>query len=96
VTAITPAAHSGSRDHAQSLLAQLPTELGGHSVVLDCRDLTVATPSFLDEIVKITLVERDAAGLEVVNASERVRQLLERAAQNRDVSGRVRIDVRVA
>jgi hypothetical protein len=51
----------------------------------------VATPSFFDEVVKLVLEVGDAACLEVINASQRARELLERSAANRGVSGRLKI-----
>jgi hypothetical protein len=93
--AITPTAHSGSRDQAQALLASVPERLEGQRIVLDCRDLQIATPSFLDEIVKLVLVDRGAAGLDVVNATDRVKTLLTRSSDNRDVAQRLHVALRI-
>jgi hypothetical protein len=68
----------------------LPKDLSGQTVVLDCRDLTISTPSFFDEIVKEVLVERNAAMLELVDADSRAQSHVSRAAENRGVSERVR------
>lgn len=73
----------------------MPPDLSGESVALDCAELAVSTPSFLDEIVKEILVVRRAQLLDVVDASDRVRVLLERAAANRGVSERLRVAVRM-
>jgi len=70
-----------------------PERLSGHRVVLDCSDLTVGTPSFLDEIIKVTLIEREADGLDVVHAADRVRVLLQRSAANRGVTDRLAVAV---
>lgn len=91
---LKPPSHAGSRDQASELIAALPTDLSGESVVLDCAGLAVSTPSFLDEIVKQVLVNRRARLFEVVDASHRVRVLLERAAANRGVSERLRVAIR--
>lgn len=55
MTTIQPPQHAGSRPQAQELLASLPGDLSGQTVVLDCRDLAISTPSFFDEdeIVKV-------------------------------------------
>lgn len=88
-TRLEPTNHSGSREHARELVAGLPDDLAGVSVVLDCTGLAVGTPSFLDEIVKEVLVTRGAAGLEVMKGSTRVARLAERAAANRGVADRL-------
>lgn len=91
---LQPPSHSGSRDQAKALVAALPADLSGESVALDCSGLTVSTPSFLDEVVKEILVARRARLLDVLDASDRVRVLLERAAGNRGVGERLRVAVR--
>jgi len=63
--------------------------LGGRALRLNCQELRFATPSFFDEIVKQVLVERNAARLEIVAASSRGQELVERAARNRGVENRI-------
>jgi hypothetical protein len=82
--------HAGSRDQAQTLVRALPENLEGQTVLLDCSDLVVGSPSFLDEMVKQVLVLRRADALEISGAGDRARDLLERAAHNRSVSERLR------
>ncbi len=91
---IEPPDHAGSRDQAQELVLDLPKDLAGKRVVLDCSSLVIGTPSFLDEIVKQVLEQRGAETLEVSDAPERARELLERAATNRGVSSHLRVAVR--
>lgn len=86
--------HAGSRDQAKALAAALPADLEGETVVLDCSELVVGAPSFLDEIVKEVLVLRRAGALEVSEAPDRARELLERAAQNRSVGERLHVAAR--
>jgi hypothetical protein len=88
---ITPPEHAGSRPQALDLVASLPSELRGQTVVLDCSRLLVPTPSFLDEIVKQVLEVRKAGCLEVVDASQRARDLISRSSANRGVSRRLKI-----
>ncbi|HXQ88027.1 MAG TPA: hypothetical protein VN733_00160 [Solirubrobacterales bacterium] len=83
---LRPDEHAGSRPQAQDLASQLPGDLAGQTVVLDCGHVLVATPSFLDEIVKQVLEIRNAALLEVVDASQRARDLLSRSVANRGIS----------
>lgn len=88
---ITTPDHAGSREQAQSLVQELPPDLAGKRVTLDCSQMVIGTPSFLDEIVKQVLTERGAAGLEVAEAPERARELIERSANNRGVSSQLKI-----
>lgn len=88
---VEPPNHAGSRDQAQKLAAALPAELKGQTVLLDCSELVVGAPSFLDEMVKQVLVVRRADALEINGARDRARDLLERAAQNRSVRERLRV-----
>jgi len=88
--------HAGSRDQAQTLAATFPEDLDGETVLLDCSELVVGTPSFLDEMVKQVLVLRRADALEISGAPDRARDLLERAAENRSVRDRLRIATRTA
>lgn len=88
---LEPSQHSGSRDHARDLVAELPSDMTGIAVVLDCSRLVVGTPSFLDEIVKQLLVVRRADRLEVIADSSRIAELAERAAANRGVADRLSV-----
>lgn len=86
---------AGSRDQAQDLLASLPTDLSGRTVVLDCERVVISTPSFLDEIVKMVLVERHAEHLDVVAANDRTEFHVRNAAANRGVASRVQVALRI-
>jgi hypothetical protein len=88
---VEPPDHAGSRDQAQTLAATLPADLEGETVLLDCSDLMVGAPSFFDEMVKQVLLVRSADALEISGARDRARDLLERAAQNRNVRERLRV-----
>jgi hypothetical protein len=83
--------HAGSRDQAQALTASLSADLQGETVLLDCSALVVGAPSFFDEMIKQVLVVRGAEALEIREARDRARDLLERAAQNRSVRERLRV-----
>jgi hypothetical protein len=85
--------HAGSRDQAIALVAPLADDLSGTSVLLDCGGLVVATPSFLDELVKQILEQRHADRIDVLNPPDRAWQLLDRAATNRGVRARVAVAV---
>lgn len=93
---LEPSEHSGSRDHARELVADLPSHMAGTSVVLDCSGLVVGTPSFVDEIVKEVLLLRNADRLELTGSSARIATLAERAAANRGVADRLTVVCRAA
>ena len=82
---------SGSREQARTLLDDLPESLVDALVEIDCANVFVATPSFMDEVVKILLVERNAAVLRLTAAPERTTQHAIRAATNRGVATRLEI-----
>jgi len=96
MTTLHPPAHAGSREQARALVAGLPDDLGGSVVALDCSELTVGSPSFLDEIVKEVLIVRKADLLDVISTSQRARTLLQRAAHNRNVVDRLRFELHAA
>ncbi len=83
--------HAGSREQARELIGGLRQPLAGERVAVDFAPLLVPTPSYCDEIVKLVLEAGDAERLDVLNAQPRARQLIERSAQNRGVTGRLRI-----
>jgi len=86
--------HAGSREQAKALAATTPADLKGQTVLLDCSELVVGAPSFLDEVIEQLLVLRHADALEVSGAPDRARDLLERAAGNRGVRERLRVAAR--
>jgi hypothetical protein len=81
-----------SRDQARELTESLPADLAGAVVVVDCAALQASTPSFVDELVKVVLVERNAKLLRLVSAREPIAELARRAAAVRQVADRLRID----
>lgn len=85
---------AGSREQARDLVRDLQSELAGSGVVIDCSQVRVATPSFLDEIVKEVLEKRHADSLEARDAPDRTQRLLERAAENRGLRERLRAPAR--
>ncbi len=87
--------HAGSRSQARELLGSYPLQDAAPGIVLvDCSELVVATPSFLDELIRIVLVEGEALGLLLDNASERTKENAERCARNRGVEDRLQVIVR--
>lgn len=80
---------AGSRDQARAWLEALPQDLSSSDVLVDCSHVLASAPSFVDELVKIILVERKAARLLLSQAPDRTREYAERSAKNRDVDSRL-------
>ena len=70
----------------------LAEDLADTTVLVDCSALEASTPSFVDELVKVCLVERRAQCLVLSRAPERTAELARRAADNRQVGDRLEID----
>jgi hypothetical protein len=89
---VTPA-NVGTRDLVRAWLdSALPGDLADTAVDVDCAPLTAPTPSFIDELLKIIVVERKALRVRLVNASERAVWLAQRSADNRHISDVVMIE----
>lgn len=78
-----------SRDQARELTASLPSDLSDTVVMVDCTALQASTPSFVDELVKAVLTDRQGGRLIIKGAPERTVELARRAAQNRGVTDRL-------
>jgi hypothetical protein len=57
--------------------------------MVDCTALQASAPSFVDELVKAVLVDRNGDRLIIKDAPERTVELARRAARNRGVSDRL-------
>jgi hypothetical protein len=80
-----------SRDQARELTASLASDLADAVVMVDCSALQASTPSFVDELVKAVLVDRNADRLILKGAPERTVELARRAAGHRGVADRLEI-----
>ena len=86
---IAPAS-TGTRDLVRAWLESvLEPTLEDTLIAVDCSDLRSVTPSFVDEIMKIVLIERQASRLSFINPTERAKSYVSRSAQNRGVTDRV-------
>ncbi len=80
----------GTRDLVREwLLRDAPTDLSGRLVEVDCSPLRAPTPSFLDEMLKVLVLERYASRVELRHASDRAKALATRSAQNRRIDARL-------
>ncbi|KQX74488.1 hypothetical protein [Aeromicrobium sp. Root472D3] len=90
MTELTLPRLAGSRSAARSLVRQADGPLEGGIVIVDCRELRSAPPSFADELVKAILVEGCAASLTLRDASEEfIRYVRESAASRKVPAGKV-------
>ena len=89
---LTTPANIGTRDLVRAWLSSaLPLELEATVVEVDCAPLLAPTPSFVDELLRILVVERDAVLVRFVHASDRARELVQQVAQNRQIPDRIEI-----
>jgi hypothetical protein len=79
----------GSREQARSLFSTLPVDLSDSEIHIDCSQVEASAPSFVDEMVKILLVEREAAQVRLLRPPRRTREYAERSARNRGVDARL-------
>lgn len=91
---LTPPPLVGSRELAREFVAQLPDDLSNAEVTVDCAHVEASAPSFVDELVKIVLVEREARRLVLQAVPERTARYATRSALNRAVSDRLTVEPR--
>jgi hypothetical protein len=60
-------------------------------LVLNCRELLAASPSFADEVVKLVLVEGRASELVVLGASDEFASYIKESAEARGVVSQMEI-----
>lgn len=76
----------GSRSAAQALVRTVDGPLSGSIVIVDCRELRSAPPSFADELVKSILVEGEAAGLTLRDASDEFIRYVRESGESRGIA----------
>jgi len=81
----------GSRNQARKLLTELPDGYRG-GLVIQCELINLETPSFMDEIVKIVLVERMCAWLRLVGPPENTRNFAIESADSLGVRERLQFE----
>jgi hypothetical protein len=84
----------GSRDLAREFLRDLPSDLADAQVVINCANVEASAPSFVDEVVKVVLVERAASHLLFSHAPKRTAEYAQRSAVSRGVDDRLTVEVR--
>jgi len=81
----------GSRNQARKLLTDLPSMYRG-GVEIQCGLISLETPSFINEIVKIVLVERNCAWLCLVDPPEITRDFAIESADSMKVRDRLQFE----
>lgn len=81
----------GTRPAARVFLSQVPAQLAGRTVVLDCTWLVDGTASFADEVVKVILADRQADLLVAVEPTDDFAADLQTAASVHGVANRFKI-----
>ncbi len=89
---LTTPTNVGTRDLVRAWLsAELPEDIEEMLVVVDCGPLRAPSSSFIDELIKIIVVERATSRLQLIRPSERARALAIKSAFNYGVLDRVDI-----
>jgi hypothetical protein len=92
-TLVLPSMVAG-RDLADALVERLAGDLTGTEVVVDCRRLVSASPSFAAQLVLRVLVDRRAGSLEVEHAPAAFGTYLQQAARRIGVADRLHVSAR--
>ena len=89
MTVISTPPRVGGRGRAQELLSDLPSDVA--EVTINFSDTEAVTPSFVDEVVRLVLVERNASLLILSGLPKRARELALRSAGSRSVTDRLKV-----
>ena len=89
MTVLTAPKVTTDRQHAREFLSELPMDLSAGRVEVFFEDRTIATPSFIDEIVQELLIERRAAHLTVRNLNDTMCEVASAAAEDFGVRDRL-------
>jgi hypothetical protein len=81
----------GSRNQARKLLTNLP-ELYRGGLIIECGQMSLGTPSFIDEIVKIVLIERECEWLRLVDPPQTTLSFAIESAESLGVRERLQIE----
>jgi hypothetical protein len=92
-TLVLPSMVAG-RDLADALVERLAGDLSGAEVVVDCRRLVSASPSFAAQLVLRVLVDRQAGRLRVEHAPAAFEVYLQEAARRIGVTSRLHVSAR--
>ena len=92
-TLVLPSMVAG-RDLADALVERLAGDLTGAEVVIDCRRLVSASPSFAAQLVLRVLVDHRAGSLRVEHAPAAFDTYLQEAAGRLDVADQLHVIAR--
>jgi hypothetical protein len=89
---VTLPLRTGYREEARKFFDdRLDADLTGLIVYVQAAEMAAATPSFMDEMVKIVLRERHASRLILVGSNEPATVYARSSAERRDVSDKLSI-----
>jgi hypothetical protein len=89
MTVLSAPPRLGGREQARRLAAELPDDIARLDVQIDHVHVRAVTPSFVDELVKVLLVERSARRLTLLNASDDVRRYASHSAMAHGVQNKL-------
>ena len=92
MTAITTPERVGGRDQGRSVAESIAGDIAGSTLIVDFSHTDVVTPSFLDEMIKVLLEERELGHLTLRGLGERDQRLARRSAEVRALQDRLTLD----
>lgn len=89
---VVEAKRASSRSRARELLNEIREDLRGATLIIDFDNVRVAAPSFVDELVHVTLAERRAAKLKLRNVAPMIARFADDSAARRELADRISVN----
>lgn len=93
MSVISPNA-AGTREFARDLLSHIPDDLAGAELRVELAGVRVASPSFLDEIIRIAFDERGVTRVKFIDTPLIAARAIDDSARDRGIADRVSVDRR--
>jgi hypothetical protein len=93
---LTSPDYIGGRAAAADWLANLGSDLSGVRVDIDCSALVSTSPSFVDEVLKILVVDRGASLVKMKDVPLDVATWVDETLKRRSIADSVMVDIRAA
>lgn len=95
MSVISPQA-AGTRQFAQELFAQISDDLTDVRLRVELTSVRIASPSFVDEIIRIAFEERAVGTLEFIDTPLIAANAIDDSATDRGLADRISVDRRAA
>lgn len=94
VELISPESLGGRRAAITWLHGRVPADLTGREVTIDCSHMGATSPSFIDEVLRSLVVERNAQTVTLNAVPMDIAQWARQSVARRRMADRVIVDVR--